>query len=1265
MGITFNPFTGNLDISGGGGPLLITDTFVVNSEAEMLALTVQRGDLAVRTDLSKTFILQGDDPTLLSNWVELATPPDAVTSVNTQVGDVVLGKADVGLGNVDNTSDLDKPISTATQDALDLKYDTSNPANYVDAAGAAAAAPVQSVNMMNGDVVITKADVGLGSVDDTSDLDKPISTATQDALDLKYDASNPAGYITLAEVPADLVTSVNGQQGIVQINAQDVPFTPTVDIVATDVQAAIEELSNDLIIGTTDVFQDTKEPTGYVNRTDSTMSFDDGTLTFTIAPLAPATSFEYYIKGKKVVISTTKQHTITTTAGNHFIYFDENGNLGSLTNFDPALFTEYAFTAIVYWNTDTNTHTYFADERHGITMDGGTHAYLHTVFGARFISGHALQGFSVDGDGSSSTHAQFTADSGTIRDEDIIFQSPAQTQIPILYRQGQLWRKKAANAFPVIYSGTAGYTGANGRLPYNQFTGGNWQLTQLGNGKYVLVHVFATNDIQNPILGIQGTTEYGSIADARLNANLEIAGLSGLPLTEFVALGSVIFQTADAYTNTPKASITSTDTGANYVDFRGTELYTPAGEATTHGLLSGLSSDDHLQYLLVSGTRAMTGDLNMGIHKISNVVDPVAAQDASTKNYVDTADNTKLNKTLNDQKDLTLKLDYQDEWGVGYSTFQEINSDGVWLHSDWNGGVDYEDSNLGSLGLSTSTQVGGISKYTSANAGGFTHTNSGTDLSISTNNKGFLISNLSDSEPVDLSASPGSQLVHKKYVDDSIAAIPGATDRVAKAGDTMTGALTVDNGLDSIITKVDDGIVFVKDPNTGFGASMEPLAITIAGSTQNNQLSLSALNLTETIYGNQIYANPTDGLLKVSQFSNSLVTLISGGQVQLLAGGQPSTPSDPSSAINLAYLNQTLAGNIVPDGDGTRNLGTLAARYDNIYANILKSSDYYYIQPTIGITAQDPNSPSNTYQVMDWTFGSGVSIQGYLGINLSTFATSGAGINLNSNNITLNSTGGDIFLNTVTTGTNVVVNSKIVGLSPGTLGTDAVNLNQLNSATSDKLSLSGGTMTGEINMGSNAITNASTISDSALNTSIDVNARVLVHPSGSAGAFGWYQAGELACYGNKLIGVADPVASDDAATKNYVDSAIKAHWDIIVGSPAEVSQGIANTLAMNLASAIASFGPQARVLVLKGTHTITGGLNLTNEILIQGQGRSSVLFGSITLNTGSSYSTINKIKVDGTVIINSNGNFFTENFLANGGSVVDNGSSNYKVYIEE
>ncbi|HET6622722.1 MAG TPA: hypothetical protein VFG56_02190, partial [Candidatus Saccharimonadales bacterium] len=63
--------------------------------------------------------------TALQTKINSAGGSGAVSSVNGQTGDVTLTKADVGLGNVDNTSDANKPVSTATQTALDLKMDAS------------------------------------------------------------------------------------------------------------------------------------------------------------------------------------------------------------------------------------------------------------------------------------------------------------------------------------------------------------------------------------------------------------------------------------------------------------------------------------------------------------------------------------------------------------------------------------------------------------------------------------------------------------------------------------------------------------------------------------------------------------------------------------------------------------------------------------------------------------------------------------------------------------------------------------------------------------------------------------------------------------------------------------------------------------------------------------------------------------------------------------------------------------------------------------
>jgi hypothetical protein len=73
-----------------------SNTFVVASQAAMLALAVQPGDIAVRTDLNKTFILASTPATTLSNWVEILAPLDSVASINGLSGAVTLVASDVG-----------------------------------------------------------------------------------------------------------------------------------------------------------------------------------------------------------------------------------------------------------------------------------------------------------------------------------------------------------------------------------------------------------------------------------------------------------------------------------------------------------------------------------------------------------------------------------------------------------------------------------------------------------------------------------------------------------------------------------------------------------------------------------------------------------------------------------------------------------------------------------------------------------------------------------------------------------------------------------------------------------------------------------------------------------------------------------------------------------------------------------------------------------------------------------------------------------------
>jgi hypothetical protein len=77
-------------------PLAITDTYVVTSQAAMLALSAQVGDVAIRSDSNETYILGAAPPTTLANWYLVGGTVTGVSSVNGQTGTVLLDAADVG-----------------------------------------------------------------------------------------------------------------------------------------------------------------------------------------------------------------------------------------------------------------------------------------------------------------------------------------------------------------------------------------------------------------------------------------------------------------------------------------------------------------------------------------------------------------------------------------------------------------------------------------------------------------------------------------------------------------------------------------------------------------------------------------------------------------------------------------------------------------------------------------------------------------------------------------------------------------------------------------------------------------------------------------------------------------------------------------------------------------------------------------------------------------------------------------------------------------
>ena len=129
--------------------LAITTTQVVNSQANMLALTAQTGDVAVRTDVNKSFILTATPASTLGNWQELLTPTDSVLSVDGSTGAVSLSGTYLNrtsgqlLGNLDadgfTITDLGTP-NNGSDAATKAYVDTVAGSATAAAASATAAA---------------------------------------------------------------------------------------------------------------------------------------------------------------------------------------------------------------------------------------------------------------------------------------------------------------------------------------------------------------------------------------------------------------------------------------------------------------------------------------------------------------------------------------------------------------------------------------------------------------------------------------------------------------------------------------------------------------------------------------------------------------------------------------------------------------------------------------------------------------------------------------------------------------------------------------------------------------------------------------------------------------------------------------------------------------------------------------------------------------------------------------------------------------------
>jgi hypothetical protein len=237
----------------------------------------------------------GDDANYAAT-ITTALGAKAPTANPTFTGTVAgVTKAHVGLGNVDNTSDVNKPVSNATQILTNLK------------------APLESPTFTGTVSGITKGMVGLGNVDNTADTAKPVSTAQQTALDAK--ATNAA----LAAHEAD-TTNIHGIVDTAALETQtgaQTKATTALNSANSFTTSAINALStSDIEEGTNLYFSNERAQDAVGTNVGNGLAYDDPTAAISVKL---GTGVEFDGSGSIKITSAVTTNTGTQTLTNKTI----------------------------------------------------------------------------------------------------------------------------------------------------------------------------------------------------------------------------------------------------------------------------------------------------------------------------------------------------------------------------------------------------------------------------------------------------------------------------------------------------------------------------------------------------------------------------------------------------------------------------------------------------------------------------------------------------------------------------------------------------------------------------------------------------------------------------------------------------------------------------------------------------------------------------------------------------------------------------------
>lgn len=341
----------------------------------------------------------------------------------------------------------------------------------------------------------------------------------------------------------------------------------------------------------------------------------------------------YYYQATKVTVTTDKTCTLDdgaggSTTGLYYVYFNGvTGNILATKNFPGVFFTSNVLIATVTWN--GADYGWVNDERHGYQRNGIWHYNQHKYVGTLYDSGID---FTTANSGAGLT---FATTSGAIADEDIAFTVNASSAFPTA-NTCKLIRQTGAATYTTedtVSTKPFYWNGGTTRVQYIN-AAGPYALADVNSARYINVWVYATTDLNTPIVAIAetlptATTGYTTIALARAVVPPNLSNLAISPemkvLYRIIMTGAgTVSETTDYRRSSPLPGGGSASTSAAAVAYTPTA---PESAVTVQGALDNRPNYNVLGALATGPLKVTTSTGALSVYTIGTAAGTLAAGD--------------------------------------------------------------------------------------------------------------------------------------------------------------------------------------------------------------------------------------------------------------------------------------------------------------------------------------------------------------------------------------------------------------------------------------------------------------------------------------------------------------------------------------------------------------------------------------------------------------------------------------------------------------